>query len=154
MKITPEQLAALQQQQKKTVQPASGTGFAQALTQEMLADPPAQTASGKSLVTPLLGLDQILQTAMLPQPTEQAIMEKMDSLFSKWENYSQTLGTSQGSLREGYHLLAELRQSIQEVKNDLESKATTAPGLHAMIEELEILATTEEYKFNRGDYLN
>jgi hypothetical protein len=27
-------------------------------------------------------------------------------------------------------------------------------GLETMVEELDILATTEEFKFNRGDYLN
>lgn len=154
MKITPEQLAALQQQQKKTAQPASGTGFAQALTQEMHSGSPVQTTSNAPLAMPHVGLDQLLQTTMVPQPAEQTVMEKMDTLFSKWENYSQTLGATQGNLRQGYHLLNELRQSIQDVKSEFGASSTSAPELRTLIEELEILATTEEFKFNRGDYLN
>ncbi len=91
---------------------------------------------------------------MLHKPTEQTVMDKMDSLLSKWENYSQTLGAEGGNLREGYNLLTGIRQSIQEVRSDLAAKPASRQELHDMIEELDILTTTEEFKFNRGDYLN
>lgn len=155
MKITPEQIAALQlQQQKNTVRSASGEGFAQMLTQEMNSGTSAQGVSAATPTMPVAGLDQVLQAAMLNKPTEQTVMEKMDSLLSKWENYSQTLGAEEGSLREGYHLLADIRQNIQEVKNDLAANPASGQELQSMVEELDILTTTEEYKFNRGDYLN
>lgn len=154
MKITPEQIAALQLQQKNTARSTSGDGFAQALTQEMNTETPVQAASGATPVVPMAGLDQILHASMLQQPTEQTVMEKMDTLLSKWENYSQTLGAEGGSLREGYHLLTDIRQDIQEVKNDLAINPASRQELHSMVEELDILTTTEEYKFNRGDYLN
>ncbi len=154
MKITPEQIAALQLQQKNTARSTSGEGFAQALTQEMNSGSSVQAASTASPVVPMVGLDQLLQTTMRQQPTEQTVMEKMDTLLSKWENYSQTLGTEEGSLREGYHLLNDIRQNIQEVKGDLAQAPAVGQGLKTMIEELDILTTTEEFKFNRGDYLN
>ena len=154
MKITPEQIAALQLQQKNTGRSASGEGFAQALTQEMNSGTSVQSSMVAPPAMPLVGLDQALQAAMLHKPTEQTVMDKMDSLLSKWENYSQTLGSEGGNLREGYNLLAGIRQSIQVVKSDLAAKPASGQELHDMIEELDILTTTEEFKFNRGDYLN
>ncbi len=158
MKITSDQLAALQQEQKNTAQTKAGEGFAQILSQEMQSD--STTSSGAlSGTVPMAGLGQTLQAAMLLNPTsqttqtEQTVMEKMDSLLSQWENYSQAIGSSDGSLKEGYHLLADIRQNIQEVKSSL-SQTTATPGISDMVEELDILATTEEFKFNRGDYLN
>ncbi len=46
------------------------------------------------------------------------------------------------------------RVGIQAVKEDLAHKSGLGAGLHSMVEELDILTTTEEFKFNRGDYLN
>ena len=158
MKITSDQLAALQQEQKNTTQTKTGEGFAQILSQEMQSD--STTSSGAlSGAVPIAGLGQTLQATMLlnsastTTPTEQTVMEKMDSLLTQWENYSQAIGSSDGSLKEGYHLLADIRQNIQEVKGNL-AQTSTEQGLSDMVEELDILATTEEFKFNRGDYLN
>lgn len=154
MKITPEQLAALQLQQKNTTRTASDTGFAQALTQHMDTETSAQSSSAAIGTVPMVGLDQALQAAMLNTTTEQTVMDKMDSLLSKWENYSQTLGSDQNSLRDGYGLLADIRQSVQDVKDAAAGDASLSPELLSVIDELDILSTTEEIKFNRGDYLN
>lgn len=152
MKITSDQLAALQLQQKNKARNAHGDGFAQALAQELDSGSPA--AAGAAPAGPALRLDQALQAAMLNKPTEQTIMDKMSSLLSKWENYSQIIGAADGNLREGYNLLSDIRQDIREVKSDLAQNPALGQNLETMVEELDILATTEEFKFNRGDYLN
>ncbi len=152
MKITPDQLAALQLQQKNAARNTPGEGFAQTLAQELGAQSPASTSAAAPAAGPVVRLDQALQAAMLQKPTEQTVMDKMNALLSKWEDYSQIIGSEDGNLRDGYTLLADIRQNIQEVKGDL--ARTPVHGLAAMVEELDILTTTEEFKFNRGDYLN
>ena len=153
MKITSDQLAALQLQQKNAARNITGDGFAQALAQELQSDSVA-AGTAAAPTGPVVRLDQALQAAMLTQPTEQTIMDKMSSLLSKWENYSQIIGAADGDLREGYNLLADIRQDIRDVKSDLARKPGLGQNLEGMVEELDILATTEEFKFNRGDYLN
>ena len=154
MKITSDQLAALQLQQKNTVRNVPGEGFAHTLAQELGSSSAAQTPSAISPATPMVRLDQALQAALLQTSTEQTVMEKMDALLSKWENYSQIIGSANGNLREGYSLLADIRHNIQEVKGELAHSPTLGQKLQPMIDELDILTTTEEFKFNRGDYLN
>ena len=152
MKITPDQLAALQLQQKNAARNTPGEGFAQALAQELGTGSSVATGAATPAAGPVVRLDQALQAAMLQKPTEQTVMDKMNALLSKWEDYSQIIGSENGNLREGYNLLADIRQNIQEVKGDLTQ--TSDQGLATMVEELDILTTTEEFKFNRGDYLN
>lgn len=154
MKITSDQLAALQLQQKNKARSATGDGFANALAEELDSVSAAQTGASATPVAPMMRLDQTLQAAMLNQTTEQTVMDKMDTLLSKWENYSQIIGAADGNLREGYSLLADIRQDIRAVKSDLAQNPDQVEGLESMVEELDILATTEEFKFNRGDYLN
>ncbi len=154
MKITSDQLAALQLQEKNKARNASGDAFAQALAQELESDSTATAGPAATQAGPVVRLDQALQAAMLNKPTEQTIMDKMSSLLSKWENYSQIIGAADGDLREGYNLLSDIRQDIREVKSDLALNPALGKNLETMVEELDILATTEEFKFNRGDYLN
>jgi hypothetical protein len=154
MKITSDQLAALQLTQKNTARNAPGDGFAQALAQELDTNSAAQADTAQALAGPMVRLDQALQAAMLCKPTEQNIMDKMQDLLSKWENYSRVIGGQEGNLREGYSLLADIQNDLQQVKDDLARVPAPGQGLTAMVEELDVLATTEEFKFNRGDYLN
>lgn len=155
MKITPEQLAALQlQQQKNIARSTSGEGFALALNQEMNLGTPVQSGTAIPTAMPMVGLDQAVQAAMLQTSTEQSVMNKMDSLLSQWENYSQTIGTPHGNLRDGYTQLAAIRENIQEVKGHMAHSPAHETMLQSILEELDILTTTEEFKFNRGDYLN
>jgi len=154
MKITSDQLAALQLQQKNKARSASGDGFASALAEELDSGSAVQTGAPATPAAPMARLDQTLQAAMLNKTTRQTVMDKMDTLLSKWENYSQIIGASNGNLREGYSLLADIRQDIRAVKSDLAQTPNPGEGLETMVEDLDILATTEEFKFNRGDYLN
>lgn len=154
MKITPDQLAALQSQQKKTSQSNQGEGFMRLLAQEMQSGDTAQGAKAVFPATPQPGIGQILQASMLHTSTERTIMDKMDALLTKWENYSQSLATPQHNLREGYRMLDDIRSQIREVKGDATAMAAGGQSLERMIEELDILTVTEEFKFNRGDYMN
>jgi len=154
MKITSDQLAALQLQQQKLARNSSGDGFAQALAHELDAGQTGQPGAAAAPLGPAARLDQTLQAALLQTPTEQTVMDKMQTLLSKWENYSRVIGGQEGNLRQGYSLLADIRHDLQEVKGDLERMPAPGQTLTAMVEELDILATTEEFKFNRGDYMN
>lgn len=154
MKITPDQLSALLPQQKKTSQASQGDGFARALTQEMRSEDAAQQALAASPVMPQAGIGQLLQASMLHTSTERTVMDKMDALIAKWEDYSQTLAAPQGDLRAGYRMLDDIRSQVREVKGEASGMTAGKPELDRIIEELDILAVTEEFKFNRGDYVN
>jgi hypothetical protein len=147
-------LAALQLTQKNTARNTPGDGFAQALAQELDASSAVQAGTAQTPASPVVRLDQALQAAMLSNPTEQNVMDKMQDLLSKWENYSRIIGGQENNLREGYNVLADIRSDLQEVKDDLARIPAPGQELTAMVEELDILAATEEFKFNRGDYLN
>lgn len=153
MKITPEQLAALQVQKKNTTRTLGNQDFAQTLAQELHSKTldPSKTPTR---AVPVAGLDQTLHTAMVHKPSEQTVMNKMDTLLTQWEKYSQTLGRTQDSLRDGFGLLTAIRHNIQEVKEDLHNNPHLGEKLHTLVAELDILATTEEFKFNRGDYFS
>lgn len=90
---------------KNAARNVNGEGFAQALAQELQSGSSVQAGAAATPTGPVVRLDQALQAAMMTQPTEQTIMDKMSSLLSKWENYSQIIGAANGDLREGYNLL-------------------------------------------------
>ncbi len=154
MKITLDQLAALQLQQKNAARTTKGEGFSRILDQEMNQPVPAHPGVATPLAMPMVGLDHVLRSSMPDTVAEQSVMGKVDTLLSTWEDYSQVIGMADGNLRQGFQLLTEIRQGILELKTRLAENPTIGSEIRAMVEELDILAATEEFKFNRGDYLH
>lgn len=174
MKIQTDQLTALQQttDQSKAKQDSSDA-FAALLAKEVGGD---QTAQTSTLTVPplssLSGLDLSgVQTTDADGTTdtaestgaveasgqfteqERAVMDNMDTLLAKWENYADQLAAGSGSdsLKQAYGVLENIETGVKQLKDDLPSDANT--GLGSLVNELEVMTVTEKIKFNRGDYM-
>ena len=161
MKIRPDQIDALKQQEQigkkprsdetgkfeavlaQEVQKSSGTESAQQAAQ-------VQSVAGTQGIDPLLAVQEAAKTESA-SPEERIIMERIDTLLNTWENYADNLGApkSEESLREAYGVLEHISNEVE----DLKQTDMDHPNLRSMVDELEILTLTEQFKFNRGDYL-
>lgn len=163
MKIRSDQLDALLRQEQLTkplVQPKES--FDSFLSQEMgnaaetaseALPPPGARASG---IDPLIlsSLDGVAGTQAI-QETEltQTIMTQMDGALSTFDSYAQTL-SGQGAGKNAWELLGSLDGQVAALRGNLSKLSpVAAPGLEGMVNELEVLAVTEKFKFNRGDYI-
>ena len=78
----------------------------------------------------------------------------MDGMFATIEQYAGQL--AQGAtpdLKSAYGLLRDLDGQIDGFKSRYPTAGQDMPELAAMLNELDVLAATEKFKLNRGDYL-
>ena len=167
MKVRIEQLEALCQLEQLQKKPrADGADFNAVLAQELgqtggtqeslPAAPPPGARAG--LVSPLLmgGVEGVSATQATGErfPVGTA-MERIDGLLDRWDAYAQELGKSaeQQGLRNAYQMLDGIDGDLQTLKQEMPDLAQQHAGLAAMMNELEVMTTTEKFKFNRGDYL-
>ena len=162
MKIQTDQLTALRQ----TTEQSRGTressdAFAAILAKETgstseaqstgLAAPPLSSLAGIDLAS----LQGVASTDAVADITEQerAVMNNMDTLLAKWEDYADTLAADSGgdSLKQAYGVLENIENGVRQLKEDLPDGAS--PGLGSLVNEMEVMTVTEKFKFNRGDYL-
>lgn len=162
MKIQTDQVNALRQ----VAQQAKGTAdtsdaFASLLAKEVGGD---QAAQAPRLAAPplaaLASLDlsgvqdaETVEAAGQCSEEERAVMNNMDTLLAKWENYADTLASGSGrdSLKQAYGVLENIESGVKKLKDDLPRDANA--GLGSLVNELEVMTVTEKIKFNRGDYL-
>ena len=166
MKIGTEQLEALQRQeqtQRKTTGGAAAVGdFGALLSQELSGTESAQSAAsvappGAAGIDPLLmvsapdGVDEV-DAASDSTGLDQA-MEQLDGLLNNWDAYARELGqgASTGGLRGAYSMLQGIDNSLRDLKQNMPN-LSDHEGLAAVVNELEVMAATEKFKFNRGDY--
>lgn len=166
MKISTEQLEALQRQestQRKTTGGAGAVGdFGALLSQELGGTESAQSAAsvvppGAAGIDPMLmvssagdvdGVDAVSESTGLDQA-----MEQLDGLLNNWDAYARELGqgASTGGLRDAYSMLQGIDSSLRDLKQNMPN-LSDHEGLSAVVNELEVMAATEKFKFNRGDY--
>ncbi len=165
MKIQTDQLTALQQAVDASTTSTGSTdasdAFAALLAQKV-GDGGTSQATGLS-APPLAGYAALgvtgAQTSGDVEATgqfteeEQAVMNNMDTLLAKWENYADTLASGPGgdSLKQAYGVLENIETGVKQLKDDLPSDANA--GLGSLVNELEVMTVTEKIKFNRGDYM-
>lgn len=78
---------------------------------------------------------------------------QLETLFSDLENYAALLRSDEtGSLKTAYNALQNMNDSIAHIKETAPDLANS-PQLASLVNELDVLTTTEIFKFNRGDYL-
>jgi len=164
MKIHPDQLEGVRPDsapQTNRVKPPS-TAFGDLLSQEV-AKSGTQTAKTTATLPPpgglgalgaLIGATSVASVAPAPQ-AEKAIMEKVENLLDKWDQYAQNLTSAPGqaNLKKAYGVLEDIDGTVQQIKGENPDLAQQHPALQGMVSELEVLAVTERIKFNRGDYL-
>lgn len=83
----------------------------------------------------------------------QAAFEQASGTLALWDNYTRILGgaTSDSSLRDAWGMLEGIDAQVAQMHNH--PARALNPGLDGVLNELEIMAATEKFKFNRGDYL-
>lgn len=59
----------------------------------------------------------------------------------------------QGSLKQAYELLQGIDGQVAALKDSTTTLRGQSSGFDSLLNELEVLTTTEKIKFNRGDYL-
>lgn len=167
MRIRTEQLDALFKQQELLAQKPATAGkqdFGATLAQELGL---GQGATGSSTM-PLPGANNPVIGQMLLDSTEktsagdsdmeivmQQVMEQASSALDTWDSYVGALGKTgqQGSLREAYGFLQGLDGQVAALKQGAQPVQGKNSGLDSLVQELEVMATTEKFKFNRGDYV-
>lgn len=169
MKIRTDHLEALRQEELQRTKQSSKTGmFADVLAKETATDDTGATqdsSQAKAVAAAPLPLDvEGVETATGPEaadgnpPTEQMVMEHLDSVLTQWEAYASGLkgGAGEGDLREAYGRLETISSQVGQIKETLpgmQQGSPASPALQSMVNELEILTVTERFKFNRGDYM-
>lgn len=166
MDIRTEQVQALLRQQElstKKAVPSTGTGFDAALAQQVGL---GGTEKGASTAAPLPGMQSGIIGQMLlaesekvssTDPTElvmQQAFEQASGALDMWDAYVQVLGKpgAENNLREAYGLLEGVDNKVAALKQSAQPVLGQNPNLAGIVNELEVLATTEKFKFNRGDY--
>ncbi len=182
MKINNEQLAALLRQQEQSAgaahRPAGqGAGFGAALAEQLgLGAAGASSAAGAVSGGQGMQASQASQTSQASQasmisqmllgvadenpdvnPHEDVLQEAFNQAsgtLDMWESYVGTLGDvgKGGSLRDAYALLQGIDGQVNALKENTAGLRGQNPGLDTLVNNLEVLATTEKFKFNRGDY--
>ncbi len=165
MKIHPDQLEGVRPDsapQTNRVKPPS-TAFGDLLNQEV-AKSDTQTAKTSATLPPpgglgplgaLIGTTGVEAVAPAAPQAEKTIMDKVESLLDKWDQYAQNLTSAPGqaNLKTAYGVLEDIDGSVQQIKGENPDLAQKHPALQGMVSELEVMAVTERIKFNRGDYL-
>lgn len=152
MKITPDQIARLNSEQVKTQKNRAGD-FSKIFNQELNTSAQTNNQISGTAGPSSPSVSPLLSPAMLNiQQTETAIMNQVDQVLTRWENYAAGLKKPEPDLRGLYATLQDISGQIKDLKENFNLN-TQKPELQSILEELEILTTTEEIKFNRGDYI-
>lgn len=170
MKIRNDQLHALQEAESQRAKTRkSADGFDELLGQELAANT-AQGGPGTAISSPQAGLTGPfsiqnpalleMQAVLAPGAMQstglgvvQEASQEMESMFSTLENYANQLALDEkADMRGAYSMLENVSSKISELRSRYPNMEKEQPGLSALVDELDVLALTETYKFNRGDY--
>lgn len=84
----------------------------------------------------------------------QRIVNGIEHSLSGLDAYTSSLKNlnSGASLKQAWQNLSAFTQSVENLRQNYADLSQQDSSLNAMINDLEIMAVTETYKFNRGDY--
>ncbi|MFW6324780.1 MAG: hypothetical protein ACOC0U_06930 [Desulfovibrionales bacterium] len=156
MKIHPDKLTHLQDAETKKTENKQGADFQDLLKNEIQKGESSGLSPGRSSASPLQGADPYFQLRAVQSAelnNRQAVMDKLDSLLSRWDDYTSSLRSARPDLRKADQVLEDISQQLSQVRSNLGEGDTQDQGLNTMLDELEILTVTERIKFNRGDYI-
>lgn len=77
---------------------------------------------------------------------------RIDDLLGQWESYTAALNGG-GDLRSVYEMLQDMTSGVKDLKASMPGFLESNSALGSLVNELDVLSTTENIKFNRGDYL-
>lgn len=160
MKISNDTLRVLQDAELKK---SSGTqaqpgDFSELLSKQLESGRTAQAAEGNASVHgfgrayPLNSVVENVAARPLGAVGEAAA--QMDGMFNSLESYAQQIaGGGQEGLKQAYGLLQDVNGQIAGFKQAYPNAKEDMPEIASLLNDLDVLATTETFKFNRGDYL-
>ncbi|MCL2123672.1 MAG: hypothetical protein FWH34_06230 [Desulfovibrionaceae bacterium] len=164
MKVRMEQLnALLQQEQAAQKAQSKGEGFEALLAKELRqpgggaqGTPPPSPGTQAGVISQML-LEPFDQTEPV-DPLEDALQQSFQQasgLLDSLNAYVSALSArgADGNLKAIYPLLEGLEQQMGMLKQGAMPLEEKHVGLASLINELEVLTTTEKFKFNRGDYV-
>ena len=167
MKIRVEELNALLQQEQagQKAQP-KGEGFEAMLARELrqpggdaqgtLPPPPGAQAGviSRMLLDPLAQAESADPVDPLEVLLQQSF-QQASGLLDSMHDYVNALSArgADGNLKALYPLLEGWEHQMGALKQGAAPLDAKYAGLASLINELEILTTTEKFKFNRGDYI-
>ncbi len=85
----------------------------------------------------------------------QALLNEIDNSLSSLDMYTQSIQSQNAShnlMKQAWQGLMAFSQSVNDLRQNYANLSEQDSSLDAMINDLEIMAVTETYKFNRGDY--
>jgi hypothetical protein len=155
MKIRPDQIEGVQseQAQRRNKARQSDADFGDFLNQEVARGEKAasQPVAPPLIVNPLLAAGQVAAVQPVSEDGAQ-VAGQVESILDKWDDYAATLADPEAGLKAAYGTLDEIADDVASLKAGQPDLGTTHPGLKSIVDELETLAATEQFKFNRGDY--
>ncbi|MDR2799651.1 MAG: hypothetical protein LBB52_00100 [Desulfovibrio sp.] len=162
MKINSEQIRIMRENERKSgVKPDAAAAFDALLSREIDAD-----ASQSSAVDPavlrapavLPGLETA--PAQSPEGVEKkpGILEEevrmFEGMLDGFEDYAKNLALDErADLRGAFASLENIHRRIEDFKTRFPDAAAGSGAAAEILNEVDVLATTEIIKFNRGDYL-
>lgn len=128
-------------------------GLAGGMTQAIAATSQAGSAAPTSMISQMLLATQTDSV----NPDEDVIQNAFthaSGTLDMWDSYVVAIHASEksGSLRDAYALLEGIGGQLAGLKAEAASVRGRNAGLDALINELDVMTTTEKFKFNRGDY--
>ncbi len=156
MKVRSEQLEQLLQIQNQighgTKVNQATSDFGAIFSEELSAE---NASSVESVQTPkgidpllLLGNSTDASQMLLDDTVAQASM-----LLESFEDYSNGLNNPQMDMRSMWSSLTQMESDLSNLKANMQKLGSQGAGLEDIVNELEILTSTEKIKINRGDYL-
>ncbi len=102
----------------------------------------------------LLGAGEDGGDSALSATAAQAAVHDASGALDMWDSYVQTLGSGRpDSLRDAYALLEGIGDKLNGLKRGAPLLEEVMPGFGDLVNRLDVLAATERFKFNRGDYV-
>lgn len=164
MEIDTQQLEGLlrAQEQQATLlrkNPEQGSGFEALLSRQLGAV--AATTTDESVLAQVAQNGALAPVLLAPAAEEtvdpdtavlQAAFDQASGALDLWDSYASLLGTSASStaLRDAWGLLENIDSQVAQIRSN--PALPRSAGLESILNELEIMTTTEKFKFNRGDY--
>lgn len=161
MKINANQLDALRRQEQLTKTAAQPReSFDSFLSQEIGQGAGEVTPSvpppGAGIIDPMMlsSLEETSAVEGVDGELAATLMGQADSALNTLSAYAETLNSGATPGRNAWNLLGSLDNQIAAMRGNLGKMSSTASqDLGAVVNELEVIATTEKFKFNRGDYI-
>lgn len=159
-------LAQQQAQQAKTKSADSSTAFedllqgaikkqdATRIEDEEISLPSLDLASLSFMETEDVAEVQSTGTDETSTNPRQALLNAIENSLSSLDMYTQSVQSQNASydLKQAWQGLTAFNQSVNDLRQNYANLSEQDSSLDAMINDLEIMAVTETYKFNRGDY--